>query len=56
MVNIMRRYQRNKLFNKLVAVHVQQQESFPENYKERFEKEYGIELTILPLQAAIDAE
>lgn len=56
MVNIMRRYQRNKLFNKLAVVHVQQQTSFPEGYRERFEKEHGIELTVLPVWAAIGAE
>jgi tRNA(Ile)-lysidine synthase TilS/MesJ len=49
-VNIVKRYQKNKLFNRFGCVHVQQQQALPEGFAERFEKETGVELHIIKIE------
>ena len=37
-ISIVKKYQKNKLFNRLGCIHVQQQAALPPNYKEDFLK------------------
>ena len=48
--NIMKRYQKNKLFNKLGCIHVQQQSSLPDNYRQMFEEKTGIPIEIIKIE------
>lgn len=48
--NIVKRYQKNKLFNRLGCIHIQQQDSLPENYKAVFQKETGVQLAIIKIE------
>jgi hypothetical protein len=45
-----KRYQKNKLFNRLGCIHIQQQGALPEGYQDAFFKETGIELTIIKIE------
>ena len=56
MVNLMKRYQKNKLFNELACIHIQQQDTLPENYKVIFKKETGLNLKIIKLEEALEKE
>lgn len=48
--SIVKKYQKNKLFNRLGCIHIQQQANLPPNYKEDFLKETGIELIVLKIE------
>ena len=45
----MKKYQKNKLFNQIGCVHIQQQTSLPENYQKIFEEKTGISLNIIKI-------
>ena len=49
-LSIVKKYQKNKLFNRLGCIHIQQQSSLPPNYKEDFLKETGIELIVIKIE------
>ena len=49
----MKRYQKNKLFNGLACVYIQQQETLPEAYQEKFTKETGIDLKVIKLEEGL---
>ena len=46
----MKRYQKNKLFNKLGCIHVQQQSSLPDKYRQMFEEKTGIPIEIIKIE------
>lgn len=50
LVNIVKRYQKNRLFNRLGCLHVQQQATLPEGFAERFRQETGVELDIVGVE------
>ena len=47
LVNIVKRYQKNKLFNRLGCLHIQQQAELPPHFTEKFKEETGIDLDII---------
>lgn len=49
----MKRYQKNKLFNELACIHIQQQDILPEVYEEKFKKETGIDIKVIKLEQAL---
>ena len=52
----MKKYQKNKLFNKIGCLHIQQQSELPHNYKEIFEEKTGIPLHIIKIEKALGKE
>jgi hypothetical protein len=50
LVNIVKRYQKNKLFNRLGCLHIQQQANIPEGFAEKFKQETGVELDIIGIE------
>jgi tRNA(Ile)-lysidine synthase TilS/MesJ len=50
LVNIVKRYQKNKLFNRLGCLHIQQQAQIPPNFTEKFKEETGVELDIIRIE------
>lgn len=53
-INLMKRYQKHKLFNKIGCIHIQQQGELPIGYQELFEKVTGVELTIIKLECILN--
>ena len=56
LIDLVKRYQKNKLFNRLGCIHIQQQSTLPEGYPELFFKTTGIELVVIPIEAAFERE
>ena len=52
----MKRYQKNKLFNKLGCIHIQQQKELPENYCQLFKEKTGIDIEVISIEKALERE
>lgn len=55
-INLMKRYQKNKLFDRLGCIHIQQQGELPPHYAEHFKDVTGIELVVIRIEEAMGKE